>query len=102
MNLADQITQLQERTARAVASGAFVEAGRLLESHSALAERAFLELPQADRRAFASRTLEFYNWAISLTRASRAQACAQLRELSPPSPYCSFPAKSRRHWQYDA
>jgi hypothetical protein len=102
MTSVDQVTQLQERLARAIASGAFAEAGRLLESYAPCVEQAFPELPQADRAAFAARMLEFYDWAICLVRASRAQACAQLRELSPPSPYCSFPAKFRQHWHYDA
>jgi len=98
----DHITQLQERLARAVASGAFAEAGRLLGSYTAWAEQAFLELPQADREALASRMLELYDWAISLARASRAQFCAQMRELSPPPPYRSEPTRSLRHWHYEA
>jgi hypothetical protein len=102
MTPVEQVTQVQEKMARAVASGAFTEAKRLLESHSAWAEQAFLELPQADREALAGRMLEFYNWATSLARVGRAQFCAQLRELSPPSPYHSLPAKSQQHWQYDA
>jgi hypothetical protein len=102
MTPAEQVNQLQERLARAVASGAFEEAGRLLQPYSALAEQAALELPPPEREEFASRVLGFCHWAISLARTSRALACAQLRELSAPSPYRSLPARSPRHWQYDA
>lgn len=102
MTPADHVTQLQERLARAIASGAFEEAARLLEPYFAQAEQAVRELPPADGGALASRVVEFYRWAISLARANRAQACAQLRELPPASPYRSLPGKSRRHWQYDA
>ena len=102
MTPADQLAQLQERLTRAVASGAFAEAGRALESYSAGTERALRELPPAQRRELASRVLEFYGRALSLARTGRAQACARLCELSPPSPYRSTPAKSRRHWRLDA
>lgn len=102
MTPADQLTQLQERLARAVASGAFEEAGRLLKQYSALAEQAVLELPPPDREKFISRVLGFCHWAISLARTSRALACAQLCELSPLSAYRSTPARSPLHWRYDA
>jgi hypothetical protein len=102
MSPTEHLAQLQERLARAVAAGAFEEAGRLLEPYFAQTGQALRELPPADGGALASRVLEFYRWAISLARANRAQTCAQLRELPPASPYRSLPGKSRRHWQYDA
>jgi hypothetical protein len=102
MTAGEEITRMQERLAHAVASGAFEEAGRLLAPYFARAEHAILELPPAEREEFASRVLKFHRWAISLVRASRAQACAQLRELSPPSPYRSPSDQPRRHWQYEA
>ena len=43
-----EVAALQERLARAVASGAFEEAGRLLEPYSAQAEQALRELPPGD------------------------------------------------------
>jgi hypothetical protein len=102
MSPAEETTRIQQRLARAMASGAFEEAVRLLGPYSLQAERAIRELSPADAGELASRVLEFYHWAIFQTRASRAHACAQLRELAPPSPYRSAPAPSRQHWQYDA
>jgi hypothetical protein len=102
MTPAEETTRLQRRVARAITSGTFEEAGGLLELYFARVEQAISELPPAERGEFASHVLEFYRWAISLARASRAQACTQLRELSPPSPYHSMPAKSLQLWQYDA
>ena len=102
MTSAGQVTQLQERLARAVASRAFEEAGRLLQPYTALAEQAALELPPPEREEFASRVLGFCHWAISMARTSRALVCAQLRELPPASPYRSRRARSPQHWQYDA
>ena len=102
MTSAGQVKQLQERLARALASGAFEEAGRLLVRYFALAEQAALGLPPPEREEFASGVLEFCRWAISLARTSRALACAQLLELSPASPYRSLRASSPQHWQYHA
>jgi hypothetical protein len=102
MSPAEETARMQERLARTLAAGAFEEAGRLLRPFFARAEQAIMELPPADRGELASHVLEFYHWAIVLVRAGRAQACEQLRDLLPPSPYRSTPARSRQHWRYDA
>jgi hypothetical protein len=98
----EEASRMQQRLARAMASGAFEEAARLLGPYSSQVERAIQELSPANASELAARVLEFYHWAIFQTRASRAHACAQLRELAAPSPYRTTPTPSRQHWQYDA